>query len=197
MIAVVNYGVGNLKSISKALNYVGGVVKVTNDPKEIKKADGIVLPGVGAFKSAMENLKGYEELIINAEVPVLGICLGMQLLASVSEEGGLHRGLDVIPGRVVRFPNWVGKIPHMGWNQIKIVRDHDILDGVEDNSFVYFVHSYHMVTDDRYVLTRTDYGIDFVSGVFKENFMGFQFHPEKSGKVGLKILENFVKICRR
>ena len=197
MIVIVNYGVGNLKSISKAIGHVGCEVKVTNDPNVIKRSKGIVLPGVGAFKSAMENLKPYSNLITNAEVPVLGICLGMQLFASESEEGGLHRGLNLIPGRVVRFPDWVGKIPHMGWNQIRIVKDHEVLDGVEDGSFVYFVHSYHFVTDEEFVLTKTEYGIDFVSAVFRDNFIGFQFHPEKSGKVGLRILENFVKICKR
>ncbi len=197
VIAIVNYGVGNLKSISKAIDFVGGKAEITNDPKKVKNADGIILPGVGAFKSAMENLKPYADLIVNADVPVLGICLGMQLFASESEEGGLHRGLDIIKGRVVRFPDWVGKIPHMGWNQMEIVRDHEILDGVENKSFVYFVHSYHLVTEDKFVLTKTDYGIKFVSSVVKDNFVGFQFHPEKSGRVGLRILENFVKICKR
>ncbi|WP_457549268.1 imidazole glycerol phosphate synthase subunit HisH [Archaeoglobus sp.] len=197
MIAIVNYGVGNLKSISKAIDYVNGKAKVTSDPKEVENANGIVLPGVGAFKSAMENLKPYKDLIINANVPVLGICLGMQLFATESEEGGLHKGLNLIPGRVVRFPDRVGKIPHMGWNQIRIVKDHDVLDGIENNSFVYFVHSYHFVTDDKFVLTETEYRIDFVSAVFKDNFIGFQFHPEKSGKIGLRIVENFVKMCKR
>ena len=197
MIAIVNYGVGNLKSISKAIDYVNGKAKVTNDLMEIENANGIVLPGVGAFKSAMENLKPYKDSIINAEVPVLGICLGMQLFATESEEGGLHKGLNLIPGRVVRFPDWVGKIPHMGWNQIKIAKDHDVLDGIEEGSFVYFVHSYHFVTEDKFVLTKTEYGIEFVSAVFKDNFIGFQFHPEKSGKVGLRIIENFVKMCKR
>jgi len=197
VIAIVNYGVGNLKSISKAINHVGGDAKVTSNPKEIENANGIVLPGVGAFKSAMENLKPYSHLITNADVPVLGICLGMQLFATESEEGGLHKGLNVIPGRVVRFPDWVGKIPHMGWNQIKIMRDHEILDGIEDGSFVYFVHSYHFVTDEKFVLTKTEYGIEFTSAISKDNFIGFQFHPEKSGKVGLRIVENFVKLCKR
>jgi len=197
VIAIVNYGVGNIKSIAKAVEFVGGKAVVTNDVKTIKEANGIILPGVGAFKSAMENLKDYKDVIVNAEVPVMGICLGMQLFATESEEGGLHKGLNVIPGRVVRFPDWVGKIPHMGWNQIKILKDHEVLDGVEDNSFVYFVHSYHFTTDDSFVLTKTEYGIEFVSAVFKDNFIGFQFHPEKSGKVGLRIVENFVKMCRR
>ncbi len=197
MIAIIDYGVGNIRSIRKAIEFVGGNAIVTNDFETIKNAEGIVLPGVGAFKPAMENLKPFVDLILNAEVPVLGICLGMQLFATESEERGLHKGLNIIPGRVVRFPNSVGKIPHMGWNQIEIVRDHEVLDGIESGSYVYFVHSYHLVTEDRFVLTKTEYGIEFVSGVFKENYIGFQFHPEKSGKVGLRIIENFVKMCKR
>ncbi len=197
MIAIIDYGVGNIRSIHKAIEFVGGYAKVTNDFETIKNSDGIVLPGVGAFKPAMENLKPFVDIILNADVPVLGICLGMQLLATESEERGLHKGLNIIPGRVVRFPSSVGKIPHMGWNQIEIVKDHEVLDGVGDGSYVYFVHSYHLVTEDRFVLTKTEYGIEFVSGVFKDNYIGFQFHPEKSGKVGLRIIENFVRMCKR
>ncbi len=194
MIAIVYYGVGNIRSIHKAVEYVGGKAEVTSDFETIESADGIILPGVGAFQPAMKELEPFRELIINAKVPVMGICLGMQLFATESEEGGLHRGLNVIPGRVVRFPKEVGKIPHMGWNQIRVVKDHPLLDGL-DNSYVYFVHSYHFVTQDEYVLTRTDYGIDFTSAVIKDNFVGFQFHPEKSGKVGLEILRRFVEMC--
>jgi len=194
VIAIVYYGVGNIRSIHKAVEYVGGKAEVTSDFETIESADGIILPGVGAFQPAMKELEPFRELIINAKVPVMGICLGMQLFATESEEGGLHRGLNVIPGRVVRFPKEVGKIPHMGWNQIRVVKDHPLLDGL-DNSYVYFVHSYHFVTQDEYVLTRTDYGIDFTSAVIKDNFVGFQFHPEKSGKVGLEILRRFVEMC--
>lgn len=197
MIAIINYGVGNIKSIQKAVEFVGGKATVTSDVDVIRNADGIVLPGVGAFKAAMENLKDFVEIIKETTVPILGICLGMQLFATESEEGGLHRGLNMIPGRVVRFPNSVGKVPHMGWNRIKITRDHEILDGVEDGSYVYFVHSYHMKTDDKYIITKTEYGIEFTSGVAKDNVVGFQFHPEKSGKVGLKMVKNFVEMCKR
>lgn len=196
MIAIIDYGVGNIRSIHKAIEFVGGKAIVTKELKEIENADGIILPGVGAFKPAMENLKPYMDVLLNTDVPVMGICLGMQLFATESEERGLHKGLNIIPGRVVRFPKEVGKIPHMGWNQISIAKDHEVLDGVEDGSYVYFVHSYHMLTSDDFVLTRTEYGIEFVSGVCKDNYIGFQFHPEKSGRVGLKIIENFVKMCR-
>ncbi len=194
MIAIVYYGVGNIRSIHKAVEYVGGKAEVTSDFETIESADGIILPGVGAFQPAMKELEPFRDLIVRARVPVMGICLGMQLFATESEEGGLHRGLNVIPGRVVRFPKEVGKIPHMGWNQIEVVKDHPLLDGLS-GSYVYFVHSYHFVTQDEYVLTRTDYGIEFTSAVIKDNFVGFQFHPEKSGKVGLEILRRFVEMC--
>ncbi len=197
MIAIVDYGVGNIRSIQKAVEYVGGRAVITKERRVIERGDGIILPGVGAFKPAMERLEGIKDVIVNAEVPVLGICLGMQLFATESEERGLHKGLNVIPGRVVRLPDGVGKIPHMGWNSIRIVRYHEILDGVEDGSYVYFVHSYHMVTSEENVITKTEYGIEFVSGVSRDNFVGFQFHPEKSGRVGLRIIENFISMCRR
>ena len=197
MIAIINYGVGNIKSIQKAVEFVGGKATVTSDIDVIRNADGIILPGVGAFKAAMENLKDFVEIIKETTVPILGICLGMQLFATESEVRGLHKGLNMVPGRVVRFPNSVGKVPHMGWNQIKITRDHEILNGVEDGSYVYFVHSYHMKTDDKYIITKTEYSIEFTSGVAKDNVIGFQFHPEKSGKVGLKMIKNFVEMCRR
>ncbi len=197
MIAVVNYGVGNLKSILKAVEYVGGRAIVTGDAKQIAEADGVILPGVGAFKAAISRLNEMRETIDGLTVPVLGICLGMQLFATESTEGGLHRGLDYIPGRVVRFPNSVGKIPHMGWNTVEIVKDHEIFDGVDDGSYVYFVHSYYMQTDEKFVIARTEYGISFASGVARDNYIGLQFHPEKSGRVGLRMVENFVEMCRR
>ncbi|WP_202319817.1 imidazole glycerol phosphate synthase subunit HisH [Archaeoglobus neptunius] len=197
MIAVVNYGVGNLKSIVKAVEYVGGKVRVTDNPEIIKEASAVIFPGVGAFKTAIDRLNSMMDVIDTLSVPVLGICLGMQLFATESTEGGLFKGLNYIPGRVVRFPSDVGKVPHMGWNTIKIKRRSEVLDGVESGSYVYFVHSYYMETEDRYVLTETDYGINFVSGVEKENYVGFQFHPEKSGKIGLKILENFVRMAKQ
>uniref|UniRef100_A0A7C3REK2 Imidazole glycerol phosphate synthase subunit HisH n=1 Tax=Archaeoglobus fulgidus TaxID=2234 RepID=A0A7C3REK2_ARCFL len=197
MIAVVNYGVGNLKSISKALETVGATVEVTQNPDKIKSASGVVFPGVGAFRSAIEKLNAMKDVIDSLEVPVLGICLGMQLFATESTEGGLHRGLNYIPGKVLRFPPSVGKVPHMGWNTLEIVKETEILSGVESGEFVYFVHSYYMQTDDEFVISRTDYGINFPSGIEKENYIGLQFHPEKSGRVGLRILENFVGIVRK
>ncbi len=197
MIAIVNYGVGNLKSILKAVEYVGGRAIVTGDARQIAEADGVILPGVGAFKAAISRLNEMRETIDSLTVPVLGICLGMQLFATESTEGGLHRGLNYIPGRVVRFPNSVGKIPHMGWNTVEIVKDHEIFDGVDDGSYAYFVHSYYMQTDEKFVIARTEYGISFASGVARGNYVGLQFHPEKSGRVGLRMVENFVGMCRR
>ncbi|WP_456330313.1 imidazole glycerol phosphate synthase subunit HisH [Archaeoglobus sp.] len=197
MIAIVNYGVGNLKSISKALETVGASIVVTQNPDKIKSASGVVFPGVGAFRSAIERLNTMKDVIDSLEVPILGICLGMQLFATESEEGGLHKGLSYIPGKVVRFPPSVGKVPHMGWNTLEIVKETEILEGIESGEFVYFVHSYYMQTDDEFVISKTDYGIDFPSGIERENYFGFQFHPEKSGKIGLRILENFVNIVRR
>jgi glutamine amidotransferase len=197
VISVLNYGVGNLKSIVKAIEYVGGKARVTDSIKDIKNSDALIFPGVGAFKPAIQKINAMRETIESLTIPILGICLGMQLFATKSTEGGLHHGLNYIPGEVIRFPGSVGKIPHIGWNEIRIVAENELLDGVEDGSHVYFVHSYYMRTDKRYALTETDYGIRFISGVAKDNYYGFQFHPEKSGKVGLKILENFVRMSKR
>ncbi|MBE8540494.1 imidazole glycerol phosphate synthase subunit HisH [Geoglobus acetivorans] len=192
MIAIINYGAGNLRSISKALEKAGAVVKITSELEEIESADAVVLPGVGAFETAINNLQNISDHIKDSKVPVLGICLGMQLFATYSEEGGLHRGLDVIEGRVVRFPKDSGKIPHMGWNEIE-PGDHPIFEGIESRYF-YFVHSYYFKTKAENVIAWTEYGIKFPSAVAKGNFIGLQFHPEKSGKNGLKVLENFISM---
>ncbi|WP_456478587.1 imidazole glycerol phosphate synthase subunit HisH [Geoglobus ahangari] len=191
MIAIINYGAGNLKSISKALERVGARVKVTSSVEDVESADAIVLPGVGAFETAIKNLKPFSDYLRTTTAQVLGICLGMQLFATVSEEGGHHEGLNVIEGRVVRFPDEVGKIPHMGWNEVEF-REHPVFDGLESRYF-YFVHSYYYQTSDENVIGYTDYGIRFPSAIAKDNYVGLQFHPEKSGKNGLKVLRNFVE----
>ncbi|NPA15629.1 MAG: imidazole glycerol phosphate synthase subunit HisH [Deferribacteres bacterium] len=199
MIVVVDYGRGNLRSVEKALQKLGYATKVSSDPEEVVKADKLVLPGVGAFGDCMDNLSSYglKEAVldfIRSGKPFLGICLGLQLLFSESEEYGPVKGLDVIPGRVKRFPRGL-KVPHMGWNTVRIVRENPLLSGVPDNSYFYFVHSYYVAPESEDVVsTLTDYGLDFVSMINYENIFATQFHPEKSQKVGLRFLDNFAKL---
>jgi len=204
MITIIDYGMGNLRSVQKAFEKYYSNVVVSSSRKDIIKADKIILPGVGAFKVAMDELKK-RDLIepikdsIEKGKPFLGICLGLQLLFSESEEGGKIKGLDIIKGKVKRFKEKDGlKIPHIGWNRIMakgIGHRADILNGVVDGSYMYFVHSYYAAPEDKNViLCETDYGRDFTSGVCRDNVYGFQFHPEKSQTVGLKIVENFVDL---
>ncbi len=200
MIAVVDYARGNLRSVQKALEHVGARAVVTRDPKTIARAEKMVLPGVGAFADCMENLRRFQLVepimdFLATERPFLGICLGLQLLFTESEEFGLSRGLDVIPGRVVRFPKGL-KVPHMGWNALEIWKeDCPLLEGIQDGSYFYFVHSYYVVPFDLSVVaTSTTYGVEYTSMVWKENLYATQFHPEKSQRLGLKILENFAKL---
>lgn len=200
MIAIVDYGMGNLRSVEKGFLKVGIDVVVTNKPEIIEKADGIVLPGVGAFKDCMRELSNLRltDAIVNAirnGKPYLGICLGLQVLFSESEEFGKCRGLDIFRGKVIRFSDSNLKIPHMGWNEIKIKKNNPLLDGILDKSYLYFVHSFYvMPEDDSIVSTTTDYGVDFTSMICKDNVFATQFHPEKSQRVGLTILKNFGKI---
>ncbi|HAV40187.1 MAG TPA: imidazole glycerol phosphate synthase subunit HisH [Aquificaceae bacterium] len=195
-ILIVDYGMGNLRSVSKALEKVGFRVKVSSDPEDVKKANAIALPGVGAFKDAVENLRRmglYGEIIRHIErgKPYFGICLGLQLLFEKSYEFGEAKGFGVVEGEVVLLPTSV-KVPHIGWNQLWKKKPSSLLEGTKDGEYVYFVHSYHVVPKKKdIILTTTDYGIDFVSSIEYENIFAVQFHPEKSQKVGLKILENF------
>lgn len=195
MIAIINYGVGNLRSVFNAIKKVGGNAKVTSESKEIKNASAIIFPGVGAFKPAIERIRSSKYEF--PEVPKLGICLGMQLFATRSFENGVHEGLNYISGEVVRFPASVGKIPHMGWNELKIRKECEILDGIEDGSMFYFVHSYYVKTEEKFVVAESEYGITFASVVAFKDCFGLQFHPEKSGDNGLEILRNFVRISKR
>lgn len=198
MIAIVDYGMGNLRSVQKAFEFLGVPAMITDQPEDVERAERVVLPGVGAFGDAMRNLRqaGLVDPIakaISEGRPFLGICLGLQLMFSESEEMGRHRGLDVLPGKVCRFPEGE-RIPQIGWNQIHIRRDTTLLDGVPDGAFFYFVHSYY-VAPDREVdaVATTDYGIDYVSIAGHGRAFGVQFHPEKSQDAGLKILKNFAE----
>ncbi len=201
MIAIVDYGMGNLRSVEKALEYIGAAARVTRDPAEISRASRIILPGVGAFGAAMANLDrfGLTQPVREAAAsgrPFLGICLGMQLLMDSSEEQGNHAGLGVIPGKVVRFPQPTGqglKIPHMGWNSITIRRQTPLLDGITDGAMVYFVHSYFVQPPDEAAAAMSNHGVDFCSVIASGSVYATQFHPEKSGAVGLQMLKNFVE----
>lgn len=198
VIAIVDYGEGNLGSVEKALRHVGCNTAITNDSEAIVNADGVVLPGVGAFDDCIMGLRetGVQEPLKEAVaegIPFLGICLGLQMLFEGSEEGDLP-GLGILDGKVVRFKHEL-KIPQIGWNRIDIQADAPHLDGIEDGAWVYFVHSYYVVPEDTGVIaTTTDYGIEFCSAVWKDNIFATQFHPEKSQKVGLQILDNFRQI---
>jgi len=199
-IVIIDYGMGNLRNVQKGFEKIGFEATLTRNKKEIGKASGIVLPGVGAFKDCMENLEKYgliDPLLRSIEKgkPYLGICLGLQILFSKSEEFGSHKGLDLIRGNVVKFkPDPEHKVPHMGWNTIEKEREVPMLQGVEDGDFFYFVHSYFVVPEEAQVIsTFTTYGNPFVSSISKENLFATQFHPEKSQQKGLRLLENFVK----
>lgn len=205
MIAVIDYGLGNLRSVSKAVEKLGVEVEVTDNPERIEKADGIILPGVGAFHIGMQNLKRLNLLpVLNRAIskgtPFLGICLGFQILFSQSEEHGICNGMNIISGKVKRFTHEL-KIPHMGWNQVEQTIDNrpqttDLFNGVPDNSYFYFVHSYYAEPEDRNVIVaETEYGHKFTSVVNKDNVWGVQFHPEKSGDIGLNVLRNFLSLC--
>jgi imidazole glycerol-phosphate synthase subunit HisH len=199
-IVIIDYGMGNLRNVQKGFEWVGAEAKVTRSKREIEAASAIVLPGVGAFKDCMENLERYgliEPLLqsIRKGKAYLGICLGLQILFSESEEFGFQKGLDLIKGRVVKFvPRPEHKVPHIGWNTVEVEREAPMLHGIESGNFFYFVHSYYVIPDEtQWVSTFTTYGKRFVSSIWRENVFATQFHPEKSQKKGLKILENFTK----
>ena len=198
MIAIVDYGMGNVRSVQKGFARVGYEAEVTRDVARIKSANGVVLPGVGAFSACMDNLRRFGLLetireVVRAKKPFLGICLGFQLLFSESEEFGRQQGLDLLPGKVVGFrPGEELKVPHMGWNRIEKKKDSPFLEGIADGDYVYFVHSFYVVPEDSSVIaTTTEYGYSFASSIATGHLFACQFHPEKSQEVGLRILDNF------
>ena len=202
MIAIVDYGMGNLRSVEKGFKKVGVEAKVTSSPKDVENASAVVLPGVGAFRDCIRNLTDLSltEAIANSikkGKPYLGICLGLQVLFSESEEFGRCKGFDIFRGKVVRF-QISEKVPHMGWNNVEIVRRPPILSAVPDDSFFYFVHSYYVVPDDGDVIAATtDYGVNFTSMIWKDNVFATQFHPEKSQNLGLKVLAGFGEFVKK
>ena len=206
MIAISDYGMGNLRSVQKGFERIGCAAEVTADPARLLAAEKIVLPGVGAFRDCIHNLEqgGFVEPILQLIAegrPFLGICLGLQLLFTESEEFGLHKGLGVIPGRVVRFPEGMKEqgeklpVPHMGWNQISLKAETPLFNTINDGSNVYFVHSYYVKPDDPSVVAATcNYGLEFCAAIRKDNVMATQFHPEKSQGIGLQMLKNFAEM---
>ena len=197
MIAVIDYGMGNLRSVEKGFGHVGVDARIVDKAADLEDAEGIVLPGVGAFRDCMANLEKYqlaEPIVENIKKgkPFLGICLGLQLLFTESGEFGHTKGLDVFKGNVPRFPEGELKVPHMGWNSINIKNRPPILEGVPEGSYFYFVHSYYVAPQDESIIaTTTEYGVEFTSMIWKDNVFATQFHPEKSQTLGLQVLKNF------
>jgi glutamine amidotransferase len=198
-IGIADYGIGNLGSVSKAFRGAGAEVQLSGDPDVLRRADALVLPGDGAFAATMEEIerRGLVPVLhetVAAGKPLLGICIGMQLLFDESEEHGLHRGLGFLPGRVRRFDGEL-PVPHMGWNALRARQPHPILEGVPEGAYVYFVHSYYCEAPDDVVIASSDYGREFAAVVGKGSVLGVQFHPEKSQQVGLRMVAGFVAIA--
>lgn len=201
-VVIVDYGAGNLRSVARAVAAAGVEAKVSADPQDVAAAAALIVPGVGAAEDTMANLHraGLVEPIrdyIASDRPFLGVCMGQQALFEISEEGGTHECLGVLPGRIVRFPHGM-TVPHMGWNTVEMTVEHPVFEGIPDESFFYFVHSYHPApTDPSVVLGETDYdGVRFASVVGRKNVVATQFHPEKSGRMGLRLYANFLALAR-
>ena len=196
-VAILDYGIGNLRSVSRGMEKAGATPVITKDTEVMTACDGVVLPGVGAFSEGMEKLGILREALCRyaEDRPVLGICLGMQMLLDRSMEFGDHEGLGLVPGEVLPFEKTPGmKIPHMGWNTIQTVTPSPLFEGIPEESYVYFVHSFYAETTPEHTLTSTDYICRFASAIGNRNVYGVQFHPEKSGDTGLAILKNFISL---
>lgn len=195
-IAIIDYGVGNLRSVEKAFTSQGIEAVVTGDEKILRAADKLVLPGVGAFKACMDGLRsrGFDELVLDAAKagkPIIGLCVGLQMMFEEGHEFGVHKGLGMMPGRVVKFPDKL-RVPHIGWNQVGFRQNHRVFSELPSETFFYFVHSYYVETPDAScVLGETDYGMRYASICGRDNIVGVQFHPEKSQTAGLRLLRNF------
>jgi glutamine amidotransferase len=203
MVAVIDYDAGNIKSVEKAVIALGGDVRVTRNREEILRADHVILPGVGAFGDAMEKLhrNGLVDVImetVQAHIPFLGICLGLQLLFESSEESEGVKGLGILPGRIVRLPEETGlKIPHIGWNSLRYPNKGRLFEGISEESYVYFVHSYYLKAEEPGIVTATtEYAAHIHASVEKGNVFACQFHPEKSSEVGMRILRNFMQVTK-
>ena len=202
-VTIIDYGVGNLRSLRRGLERAGATAAISSDPAEIASAEALVLPGVGAFEECVRNSAPFHDVLVEAaaDTPILGVCVGLQLMYTQSTEGApageTVDGLDLIPGRVERLPSDQVKVPHMGWNELVVERDHPLVDGIDDGDYAYFVHSYCSAVGD-HTVASCEYGFDFAAVAANEvgNVMGTQFHPEKSGETGLKILGNFVDYAR-
>ena len=198
-IAIIDYGIGNLRSVEKAFTSQGINAVISSEEEVLRAADRLVLPGVGAFAACMNNLRerGLEGFVIEAArsgKPIIGLCVGLQMMFDEGHEFGIHKGLGLLPGNIVRFAEGV-RVPHVGWNQVEIKQDHPIFNNLPDQSFFYFVHSYHVVTDDpSCVLGETEYATRYPSICGRNNIVGVQFHPEKSQAAGLKLLKNFAEM---
>jgi glutamine amidotransferase len=201
MVAIIDYGAGNLRSVVNALTKLGYEPRITSSANEVLKARAVILPGVGAAADTMENLKALELIgpirqLITEDRPFFGVCIGLQVLFTATEEGGGHECLAVIPGEVKKLPPGL-KIPQMGWNQVKQKGAHPVFDGIPDGANFYFVHSYYVDPDDKSIVAgETEYGINFCSAIARGNLIATQFHPEKSGEFGLKIYDNFIKFSQ-
>lgn len=201
MIAIIDYDAGNIKSVEKAVQYLGKEVSVTRDPEEILRADHVILPGVGSFGDAMQKLHDYQlvnviQQVVASGTPFLGICLGLQLLFDESEESPGVKGLGILPGKIVKIPDTNGlKVPQIGWNSLRYPSEGKLFRDVKEGSYVYFVHSYYLQADEKEIVKAvTEYGVEVEASVEKGNVFACQFHPEKSSDAGLRILQNFLEI---